>query len=130
MSYRPYKLGRALSYAVLIWVIGFVWGTIVFMVPTLKNLPSVPYVSKYPAISVVVLVVYLVLVFFLAKGYLKASDEKIAEELKFGITLFLVNIVLDALVYVILFKGKDYFAYLSIWFAYAIFIAIPWLTGR
>jgi len=54
------------------------------MVPTLKNLPSVPYVSKYPAISVVVLVVYLVLVFFLAKGYLKASDEKIAEGLKFG----------------------------------------------
>jgi hypothetical protein len=28
----PYKIGRAIAYAVLIWVVGFIWGSIVFMV--------------------------------------------------------------------------------------------------
>jgi hypothetical protein len=130
MSYKPYKFGKALWYAFLIWIIGFVWGTTVFMMPSLKNLSSIPYISKYPAISVPLLIVYAILIFFLAKWYLKDAEEKIAEGLKFGITLFLVNIVLDALVYVVLFKGGDYFAFFSIWFAYAMFIVIPWLTGR
>lgn len=130
MSYKPYKFGTALWYAFLIWIIGFVWGIIVFMMPTLKKLPSIPYISKYPVISVPILIAYAILIFFLAKGYLKTAEKKIAEGLKFGITLFLVNIVLDTLVYVVLFKGEDYFAFFSIWFAYAMFIVIPWLTGQ
>jgi hypothetical protein len=100
------------------------------MVPSLKNLPSISYTSKYPAISVPLLVGYAILIFFLAKGYLRSAEKRIIEGLKFGITLFLINIILDALVYVGLFKGGDYFTFLSIWFAYAMFITIPWLTGR
>ena len=130
MSYRSYDPEKALWYAFLLWIIGFVWGTIVFMVPSLKNVPMVPSISKYPAISVPLLILYAVLVFILAKGYLKTAENKIAEGLKFGVTLFLFNSILDALVYVVIFKGADYFAYFSVWLAYILFVVIPWLTGR
>lgn len=95
MPYKPYKFGKALGYAFLIWIIGFLWGMIVFMVPLLKNLPSVAYISKFPAISVPLMIFYFILLFYLTKTYLKETDRKAQEGLKFGVTIFLVNIVLD-----------------------------------
>jgi hypothetical protein len=47
----PFRTGRALIYAVLLWVIGFVWGSIVFMTPALKAVSAIPDVSSNPAIS-------------------------------------------------------------------------------
>ena len=44
--------------------------------------------------------------------------------------LVLVSIVLDTLVYVVLLGSVDYFAFLSIWIAYAMFVIVPWLLGR
>ena len=29
----PFKLGKALIYAILLWIVGFVWGSIVIMTP-------------------------------------------------------------------------------------------------
>jgi hypothetical protein len=71
MSYRPYKLGKALWYAFLLWIVGFIWGIVVFTIPALKNVPSVPYLSKFPAVSATLIVAYLPMVFFLANSYLK-----------------------------------------------------------
>jgi hypothetical protein len=42
---------KALAYAILLWIIGFVWGSIVFMNPELKNVTAIPYVSRNPAIT-------------------------------------------------------------------------------
>jgi hypothetical protein len=50
--------------------------------------------------------------------------------LKLGATLSLVNLVLDAAVYYGAFGSGDYFSYLSIWFAYGMFFAIPWYAGK
>jgi hypothetical protein len=125
----PYKFGTALLYAFLLWIIGFVWGIVVFIVPALKDAPSFPHISKYPAVSVPLILLYTVMVFFLTRIHLKATERKSLEGLRFGVTILLVNIALDSLVYVVLFKGSDYFSYLSIWFAYALFLIIPWLTG-
>jgi len=36
--------------------------------PQLKDLPSIPYVSKYPAISSVPLFLYVLLIIYLKKG--------------------------------------------------------------
>jgi hypothetical protein len=47
----PFRIGKALIYAILLWVIGFVWGSIVFMTPALKTVSAIPYVSSNPAIS-------------------------------------------------------------------------------
>jgi hypothetical protein len=55
----PRKLGKALAYASLIWVSGFVWGSMVFMTPALRNIPAIPYVSRYPAISFPLLIVWI-----------------------------------------------------------------------
>ncbi len=124
------RIRTAVWYGVLLWIAGFVWGTIVFMAPTLKGLPSIEYVSKYPAISAPLMIFYLATVFFLAKRCLKSTDRKASEGLKLGAVFFLLNIVLDIVVYVVLFQAWDYFSYVSIWLAYAILVAVPLATGR
>jgi hypothetical protein len=124
------RLVKEIWYAIVLWLVGFVWGMIVFMVPFLKNVPSIPYVSKLPAVSVVLLPLYLVMLWYLAPRLLASAQAKAGEGLRFGIVLFLVTLVLDSLVYVLLLGSGDYFAFLSIWVAYVMFLLFPWLVGR
>ncbi|HEY6230323.1 MAG TPA: hypothetical protein VIW64_03575 [Pyrinomonadaceae bacterium] len=128
----PQRIGRALAYALLIWLTGFVWGTFVFMTPALKSVSAIPSVSRYPAISFPLLFAWPILAYLLARSYLKkTSGNKAAEGLKLGLTFALVNFLLDLLVLVMLFKnGVRFFAYLTIWLAYFILLIVPWLTGR
>jgi len=127
----PQRFGRALGYAVLIWVIGFVWGSVVFMTPALTNVSSIPYVSRYPAISFPLLIIWLLLVYPLAKSYLRSTSGDAREGLKLGITFAGVNLLLDLLILVLLFKnGLGYFAYVTVWLAYLILLIGPWLVGR
>ena len=127
----PYKTGKALIYAVLLWVIGFVWGSIVFMTPALKTVAPIPYVSRNPVISFPILIIWLIATYLLAKNYLKAADDKVAEGLKLGIVFSVVNVLLDLLVLVLLLKaGFSYFISLTVWLAYFMLLMIPWITGR
>jgi uncharacterized membrane protein len=130
MSLKSHRLATGAWYAIFLWIVGFVWGMIVFMVPLLKNVPSIPHVSKLPAVSVVLLPLYLVLLWYLARRYLNPMHGKAVEGLRFGILLVFVTIVLDSLVYALLFRSEDYFAFLSIWVAYAMFLLVPWFVGR
>ena len=126
----PFKFGKVLMYAFVLWIIGFIWGMIVFAVPSLKQISSIVYVSKFPAVSVVLIPAYIVILYYLGSKHLKAFENRPHEWLKFGLTLAVANSLLDILVYVILFGSADYFTYLSIWLAYALFLAIPWMVGR
>jgi len=127
----PYKIGRALAYAVLLWLIGFVWGSIIFMTPAFKNTPTIPYISRNPAISFPILFIWLVLTYLFAKVYLKTAQDKSAEGLKLGLVFGGVNFVLDLLVLVLLLgTGFSYFASVTVWLAYYILVFIPWMTGR
>ena len=127
----PAKIIKALGFAVLIWVVGFVWGSIVFMTPTLKNVAAIPYVSKNPAISFPLLLILPVLIFLLARSYLKDVPDPEAEGLKLGFIFAVVNLVLDLVVLVILLKaGFGYFVSLTVWVAYLMLLIIPWLVGR
>ena len=126
----PERIGRALGYAVLIWLSGFVWGSVVFMTPALRNIAAIPYVSRYPAISFPLLLLWLLIAYLLARSYLKATD-KATEGLRLGVLFAVVNFVLDLLVLVLLFKnGLAYFASLTVWLAYFILLTVPWFTGR
>jgi hypothetical protein len=127
----PYKPGKALAFAVLIWIVGFIWGSVVFMTPALKSLPSIPYVSRYPAISFPILVIWPFVTYLLARNYLKTAPDKPNEGLKLGITFTVVNLLLDLLVLVILF-GNDlsYFASLSILVANLMLVLVPWWVGK
>lgn len=130
-AHMPYKIGKALIFAVLVWFIGFVWGSIVLMTPALKGVPAVPYVSSNPAISFPILVIWIVVTYLLAKNYLKAADDKVGEGLELGIVLSVVNAALDLLVLVFLLKaGFIYFVSLTVWIAYLILLTLPWLVGR
>ena len=127
----PFKTGRALVYAILLWVIGFVWGSIVFMTPALKTVSAIPYVSSNPAISFPILFTWVVVTYLLAKSYLKPAGDKAGEGLKLGIVFSVVNIVLDFLVLVLLLKaGFKYFISLTVWFGYLMLFMIPWIAGR
>ena len=127
----PYKPIKAFSYAVLIWVIGFIWGSIVFMTPALKAMPPIPFVSSNPAISFPILLMWTILALLIARSYLKAAPDTEREGLKLGLMFVIVNCVLDLIVLVYLLKtGFRYFVSASVWFAYASLVAIPWLTGR
>ncbi|MEK6337293.1 MAG: hypothetical protein AABM67_20415 [Acidobacteriota bacterium] len=127
----PYRIGKALIYAVLLWVIGFVWGSIVFMTPALKTVAPIPYVSRNPAISFPILIMWLIVTYLLAKSYLKTAPDKVAEGLKLGIVFSAVNILLDLLILVLLLKaGFSYFVSLTVWLAYFMLLMLPWMTGR
>lgn len=123
--YLPYKAKKAVFYAILFWIVGFVWGSVVFIVPSLKNLSSVPYLSKYPAISFPLLIAYVILLFVLVPRYLKTTEHKKVEGLKFGATLSLINFLLDFFIYYALLNGADYFTYFSVWLTYILFIVVP-----
>lgn len=127
----PKKFGQALAYASLIWMIGFVWGSIVFMTPSLKNIASVPYVSRYPAISFPILLIWVVLTYLLSRSYLRSAPDKPSEGLRLGLMFAAVNFLLDLLVLVWLFgNGAGYFAALTIWAAYLMLVVVPWWVGR
>src|SRR3989440_10918780 len=127
----PFKIGKAVIYAVLLWAIGFVWGSIVFMTPALKTVAGIPYVSSNPAISFPILAIWLIVTYLLAKSYLKAAGDKAAEGLKVGIMFSIVNVLLDLLVLVILLKaGFGYFVSLTVWLGYFMLFIIPSIAGR
>ena len=126
----PYKFGKAILFSFVVWLVGFVWGMIIFMTP-LMALSPIPFISSSPAISFPLLVIMPLVSFLLARSYLKEAADKPLEGLKFGVTMFLVNIVLDFLVIVLLFAGGlGFFAYLSIWLGYILVSAVPYLVGR
>lgn len=127
----PDKPIKAFAYAVLIWVVGFVWGSIVFMTPALKATPPIPYISSNPAISFPIIFIWTVLTLLLARSYLKMAPEPARQGLRLGVVFTIVNFVLDLVVLVFLLgAGFKYFMSGSVWFAYATLILIPWITGR
>lgn len=128
---KSFALGKALLYAGLLWVVAFFWGSIVFMTPALKAVPPLPYVSSNPAISVPILFAWLILSWLLAGNFLKKTEQKEEAGWKLGMVFALVNMVLDLVVLVMLLQaGPGFYASLSIWLAYAILFAVPWLLGR
>ena len=126
-----FRMIKAIAYGVLIWVVGFIWGSIVFMTPSLKGTQPIPYFSSNPAISFPIIALWIPLTYLLATQFLKHSRTPDADGIKLGIAFSAVNFVLDVIILAILLKaGIAYFAAASIWLGYALLFVIPWLTGR
>ena len=69
--------------------------------------------------------------YLLAKNYLKASSDGMAEGLKLGLAFSLVNLILDLVILVLLMKaGFAYFISLTVWLGYLLLLIVPWLAGR
>ena len=125
------KAVQALAYAILIWLVGFVWGSVVFMTPQLKSVQPIPYVSANPAISFPILLIWVPLTYLLAKYYVKGTKDRVAAGLRLGMLFVVTNVILDVVVLVIGLKaGVGYFVSLTVWLAYALLLIIPWLTGQ
>ncbi len=125
------KIGRIVAYAVLIWVVGFAWGSFVFMTPRLKAVHAIGHISSNPAISFPILVIWFVLVYVFARRYLKSAESRAVDGLRMGIAFSVVNLFLDVLILVFLLKaGISYFFSLTVWIGYLILLITPWLMGR
>jgi hypothetical protein len=118
---QPAVLWKTISYAFGLWIVGLLWGLVVFFLPAL-SFPPIPFVSKFPAVSSILLPAHIVLLYFFAKK----SGEK---PMHFGSIVFTVNFLLDILVYFFLFRGADYFSYLSIWLSYVLMFIVPRLAS-
>ena len=121
----------ALAFAVLIWIVGFAWGSFVFMTPSLKATSAIPYISANPAISFPILLIWIPVTYLFARICLLRSANPTPEGLRVGIVFAAINFILDLLMLVWLLKaGFGYFASLTVWLGYFILLIIPWLTGR
>jgi hypothetical protein len=127
----PIPLGKTLGFGVLLWVVGFAWGSIVFMTPALKAIPSVPHVSQYPAISAPLLVLFPLLAYSFTRRCVEKAEPKGAAGWQVGILFAASNVLLDLLILVLAFRaGFSFYSYASIWAAYALLVVVPWLAGR
>lgn len=72
----PQKLGKAISYLIVLWMAGIIWGSIVFMVPAWKDTAKIPYVSQNLIMSIPNLILYFILIWFFSKSYLKDMGNK------------------------------------------------------
>jgi hypothetical protein len=128
MPKRPVK---AFSFAILLWLIGLVWGSVVFMSPALKSAPAIPFVSSNPWISFPILLAWLPASYVLARSYLRFADVPAAEGRRLGLVFAVVNIALDLVVLVVFFNtGFQYFASLTVLAGYALLLLVPWAVGR
>ena len=125
------NLFKALGLAILIWIVGFVWGTFVFMTPALKRTPAIPYLSVNPAISFPILLIWIPVAYLCARICLWRSPNPQTEGVKVGIMFAGINFILDLLMLVLLLRaGFGYFVSLTVWLGYLILLIVPWLTGR
>ncbi len=109
------KLIQALPYAILIWAAGFIWGSLVFMTPSLRAISPIRFVSSNPAISFPILAGWLVLSWLLARSYLKSAEHKASDGIELGAILAGVNILLDLFVLVVLLPaGMRFVALLAV----------------
>lgn len=121
----------ALRYAVLIWVTGFVWGSVVFAVPALDDAPGIRGVSANLAISLPILALWIPLTWWLARRWLAGEAARRRASVRLGAWFAGTNFVLDLLLLVLIFgSGLDYFASLTVWLAYALLATIPRLAAR
>ena len=131
MSFMPQKLGRALTYSLLIWASGFAWGTLIFMVPVLRDAKPIPYISSNPFISFPIIILWILLARKLTKSYLTGCTPDANEGLKLGMSFLAVNFLLDVLVLVMAFgNGPQYYLSLSVWSAYTVLIFVPVRVNR
>lgn len=126
----PYKFGKALLFSLVVWIIGLVWGSTIFM-SSWKDLSPIPFVSSNPVISFPLLVLMPLASFLLARVYLKEAENAVLEGLKFGLTVSVVDIIMDFLVYALLLgAGLGFFVSLTLWINYVTMGVAPYCVGR
>lgn len=124
------KPGKTVAFGGLIWIVGFLWGMVVFMTPVLKELPPLPLFSRYPAISFPLLVVFPLLAYWCAPK--SVTNPAVGAALPpVGFIYAGINALLDVLFLVGVFKsGWSYFSFLSVWVAYALLVVAAQLSLR
>jgi hypothetical protein len=127
----PQKPIKAITFAVILWLIGLVWGSIIFMLPSLKTTAPNPFISSNPWISFPLLLMWLPASYLFAGNYQRSVRNPDGEGLKPGWLFSLMNAVLNILVLAVIFEnGLQYFALLTVFFGYGLLLLMPWWAAR
>lgn len=109
---------KGILLGLLIWITGFIIGSIVMMMAGMEM------------IGIVMIFVMPVLAALVAWWYLR-KNPRMSEGLKLGIIWIVINAVLDILVLVLAFgNGFSYFASWTVWVGYAEMLIVPALVGK
>lgn len=121
----------SLFHGLSIWLIGFTWGTVVFMTPALKEIPSIAHISRFPAIGFPLVFAFAGLAWVLAGRFFARCGAGAAMTGLYGLTLAGVNAGLDFVILVIAFgNGLGFYDSLTLWLAYAILYIVPRLRAH
>src|SRR5262245_49167684 len=84
-----------LGWALLLWFVGMLVGSVVFAVPQLKEAQAIPWVTANPFITVPILVLWPLLVWIITRKRVANSQHPRSEGVKVGLVFLAVNVVLD-----------------------------------
>ena len=122
--------GRAISYALALPSVGFVWGALSANVASLRSARPIPRFARNRAVALPILVAWALLAYLLAKRYLTMTGGGAAEGLRLGVVFFMVALVFDLLVVAgIVGEGRRHFTQPVLWLAYALLVVVPWAVG-
>lgn len=120
----------AYTLGVAVWLVGFLWGSLVLMIPGLKDAAPIAFVSNNPWISFPLLVACLPLAYASARRYLRDAPDPRRQGLQLGIVLACVSATLDLIVLALLLgAGLQFFASLTVLLGYALLVLVPWSVG-
>ncbi len=115
------KIGKMALFGFFIWLICFIFGFLLFPLNSGANLPL--FKSLMTVISVIVGLFFIYL-------YFKKIDSKfVTEGLIAGVVWFLINIILDIIFLVIMFKNPFVPYLLDIGIRYLMIIIMPTFIG-
>ena len=120
------RLVRAVLLSGVVWVAGFVAGSLVYLVPHLRHLHPIPGVTLNVAVSLVVPVVWVPLLVVLSRRFVRAGPSAVGDGVLLGLWMAGTNLVLDRVVLVGWFEaGPSFHSYAAIWFAYLLVVLVP-----
>lgn len=123
------RFGMAIVYSISIWLVGFAWGSAVFMIPVIRDVSPVAFVSTNLFISIPIVILWAILAKRLTRRYVAKSVTPRNDAQFLGTCFVSINAILDLFVLVIGFGvGLQYFTFLSVWVAYAVLLIIPIVT--
>jgi hypothetical protein len=122
--------GRAVSYALVLLSVGFVWGALAANVAALRSARPIPRFARNRAVALPILAAWTLLAYVLANRYLTMAGGGAAEGLRLGMVFAVAAVAFDLVVVAgIVGEGRRHFTQPVLWLAYALLVAVPWVVG-
>lgn len=122
--------GMAISYAILLLVVAFIWAGFVANVPRLRDVHGIPFVVHNPVVALPILFAWAAMAVVFARRYLSSAPDPVGEGIALGLVFLGAAVAFDVVIIAgIVGQGLRHFAQLILWIGYAVLVLIPWWVG-